>query len=66
MAEDTSPWVNFAISDESERRRKIETLSDENLRRLHVSLHASKLINETIWVPLIEQEMIRRGMLDRS
>lgn len=66
MAEDESPGVNFAVSGEAERRQKIETLSDEDLRRLHGSLHASKLINETVWVPLIEQEMIRRGMLDRS
>lgn len=63
MGDDTSPEGFFAGSDEDERRQKIEKLSDEDLRQLHASLHASQLINETLWVPLIEEEMKRRGVL---
>jgi hypothetical protein len=53
---------DLEIRDEAERRRKVEGFSDEALQRYYASLHASKLIDDTVWVPLIEEEMARRGL----
>lgn len=51
---------------ENSQQRQVEALSDSELLRYHAALHATKLIVDTTWVPLIEEEMLRRGLISRQ
>ena len=53
-------------SDEGDRYRQVEALSDSELLQYHSALHATTLIEDTTWAPLIEREMFRRGLIRRQ
>lgn len=54
---------DLASLNEKDRRRKAEAMSDAELLGYYASLHASRLIEDTVWAPIIEREIARRGLV---
>lgn len=55
-----------SVESESKKRSQIESLTDSELLKYHAALHASPLIVDLTWAPLIAEEVLRRKLVDRN
>jgi hypothetical protein len=62
MPERNEEWRNLLGGDDEARRARVKALSDEELTRIYSLLSDSRYIVNVPALPLLEEELERRGL----